>query len=356
MPGNKAAGKTPKTIQPEKSDRQRKKADRLEYETAEKVLELAFLLGGSSGLTQDQMAEEFKVVKRTIQRRLKAVERCFPVHFEEWEEDNTKFYKLRDPKLAPFAKRDLAAFTEEDLAVFNTAALLLRQNDLNAQAETLARAGARLKVLLNLEKPRYADNLEDLLRYEGLARRPGPSRRYNEAAVKDLREAMRSFHQVKIIYAGRESPARDFTLIPLGFLYGERQHYLVASHADGYDSGRPHHFILSRIQKVERLDIIFEENPGFSLEDHAANSFGVYQEKPFQVEWRFSPKAAAEAENYLFHPKQQMKRSADGSLTVRFKAGGRLEMAWHLCTWGREVTVIKPEGFWESVREHLPQF
>jgi len=94
----------------------------------------------------------------------------------------------------------------------------------------------------------------------------------------------------------------------------------------------------------------------FNLAGHAARSFGVYQEEPFEVEWLFGPAVADEAENYIFHPSQQMSRNADGSLTVRFTAGGRLEMAWRLCTWGREVRVVKPTDFWESVRKYLPEF
>ena len=350
MPEDKSAGKTLKEVKLEK-------ADRLAYETAERILRLTMLLGEGAGMTQEQLAEEFKVSQRTIQRMLKAVKRCFPDWLEEevTENDNVKHYNLPAPALAPFAKRALDAFTEEDLAVFPTASRILRQHDLNAQAETLDQAGAKLKILLNLAKPKYADNL-DLLSYEGLARRPGPRRHYNETVVKNLHQALRSFRQVKIIYPGRDGAAKEFTLIPLGFLYGERQHYLVARHADGYDPDNPRHFILSRIQNVEILALDFELDKKFSLEKHAARSFGVYQEEPFEVEWLFSPKAAAEAENYIFHPSQEMSRQADGSLTVRFRAGGRLEMAWHLCTWGREVRVVKPEGFWAGVRNNLPEF
>ncbi len=329
-----------------------------DYGQLEKILKLALMLGESAtGLTVDQIADNLEVSPRTAQRMRDAVDSCFKGRIA-WDrrEDGKKYFRLRTPKLDTLALADLAAFSEEVLAAFPTAVQALRQSNLSAQAEALDRAGARLRVLLNRERPTRAADLEDLLRYEGLARRPGPSRSYDEAVVGSLREALRSFHQVKILYVGREDPAQEFTLIPLGFLYGERQHYLVASHADRYDSGKPHHFIISRIQDVKKLEADFEEDPDFNLADHAARSFGVYQEEPFEVEWLFSPKAADEAENYIFHPSQEMSRHADGSLTVRFTAGGRLEMAWHLCTWGREVKVVKPADFWASVRKHLPEF
>ena len=37
-----------------------------------------------------------------------------------------------------------------------------------------------------------------------------------------------------------------------------------------------------------------------------------------------------------------MEDQPDGSLIVRFRAGGVREMAWHLFTWGNTVRIIKP--------------
>ncbi len=40
---------------------------------------------------------------------------------------------------------------------------------------------------------------------------------------------------------------------------------------------------------------------------------------------------------YVFHPKQRAERMEDGSLMVRFRAGGRQEMEWYLVRWGDHV-------------------
>lgn len=63
------------------------------------------------------------------------------------------------------------------------------------------------------------------------------------------------------------------------------------------------------------------------------------------MEWLFDKEAAEEASQYIFHPTQTMIKNDDGTLTVKFKAGGRLEMDWHLYTWGKHVKVIKPENW-----------
>jgi predicted DNA-binding transcriptional regulator YafY len=42
----------------------------------------------------------------------------------------------------------------------------------------------------------------------------------------------------------------------------------------------------------------------------------------------------------------------DGSLLVRFRASGHLEMAWHLYTWGDSVQVIAPDRLRDMVEGH----
>ena len=68
------------------------------------------------------------------------------------------------------------------------------------------------------------------------------------------------------------------------------------------------------------------------------------------MEWLFDAEVAAEASHYIFHPSQTMRRNPDGSLTVCFKAGGRIEMDWHLYTWGEHVKVIKPAN-WDEMKK-----
>ena len=59
---------------------------------------------------------------------------------------------------------------------------------------------------------------------------------------------------------------------------------------------------------------------------------------------RFAPGAARDASNFVFHPDQTTEPNDDGSLTVRFEAGGIDEMCWHLFTWGESVTIEEPLG------------
>jgi len=105
--------------------------------------------------------------------------------------------------------------------------------------------------------------------------------------------------------------------------------------------------VLFRLDAIHGLEVLDE--PGappsdFDLRAYAERSFGVFQEEPLEVVLRFAPSAAPDARAFLFHPTQTLSDEPDGSLTVRFRAGGMLEIAHHLMTWGPSVTIVAPEG------------
>ena len=95
---------------------------------------------------------------------------------------------------------------------------------------------------------------------------------------------------------------------------------------------------------LDLVDRGFQRREDFNLSAYAAQSFGVFQEEPIDVVLRFEPEAAEDAARWLFHPSQSVVREADGSLTVRFRAGGVQEMCWHLFTWGTAVTIVAPDS------------
>lgn len=115
-------------------------------------------------------------------------------------------------------------------------------------------------------------------------------------------------------------------------------------------------YSLPNIARVELLDDWFSRDPSFSLAEFARASFGVWQEKPVEVAWRVAPEAAAEASEFVFHPTQTLQEQPDGSLLVKFRTGGLLEMAWHLFTWGGAITVVKPKRLAKMLGELAARF
>ncbi len=67
---------------------------------------------------------------------------------------------------------------------------------------------------------------------------------------------------------------------------------------------------------------------------------------------RFAPAAAQQVRETLFHSDQKEEELEDGSIVIRFKAAGHLEMAWYLYQWGDKVDVIKPEPLKRLIADH----
>ena len=124
---------------------------------------------------------------------------------------------------------------------------------------------------------------------------------------------------------GRRSRQR---VQPHGLLYGSRA-YLVGR-SDWTEEMR--YWVLANMSEVTLADEMFEFDDGFDIEEFASRSFGVYQEKPIDVTLRFEAEVAPDVVSFLFHPGQEITENEDGSLTVRFQAGGSLEMCRHLFT------------------------
>ena len=136
--------------------------------------------------------------------------------------------------------------------------------------------------------------------------RPAPRARVDLMIVTALRQAILSNRKVRLHYptAGQGNTV-SIGSIPTAFLYGMR-HYLVAwSESDWARDFRS--FALSNIERVEILEKTFTRKRSFSLRAYAERSFGVFQEKPFDVAWRFSPQAATDARDFLFHPTQILR-------------------------------------------------
>ena len=73
-----------------------------------------------------------------------------------------------------------------------------------------------------------------------------------------------------------------------------------------------------------------------------ARSFGVFQEARQEVVWVVLTRQRGRRTGASFPPIEIKRTLPDGALKVRFIAGGLLEMAWHLFTWGLARRVIQP--------------
>ncbi len=125
---------------------------------------------------------------------------------------------------------------------------------------------------------------------------------------------------------------------PYGIIYGNSA--FLVGHTDRGSDLRL--WRLANISGAGTTARQFAGNPAFDLAEFAKRSFGTFQEDPVAARLRFAAQVSDDVNHFIFHPDQTVTRNTDGSLTVRFAAGGLDEICWHLVTWDTHVTVDEP--------------
>ena len=308
------------------------------------VLRLALALQEPGpGWSLERIREHFGGSRRTAERRLDAVRQIFP-DLEGRLDGHRKLWRLPSGRASA-----LLCWQADEIAALELArdrALRARRHD---HADALDRVLAKIRsLLLPPSARRLAPDVEALVESEGIAARPGPRPRIDTAHMGTLRHAILACRAVRLGYRRRDGGRLTRPLVhPYGFLHGHR-HYLVA-----WSPKREKLvlYALPNVTSVALTDEAFERDPAHDVRAFAERSFGVFQDEPVDVVWRFRRGAAArDAREYVFHPSQELDERPDGSLVVRFRACGLWEMAWHLFTWGDAVQILEPAALLDTYR------
>ncbi|GHF12557.1 WYL domain-containing protein [Kordiimonas sediminis] len=323
----------------------------MRFEKLMQVLDLALeMQARHMGLSLNDIKDKLDVSHRTAQRIVRGLETVFP-QLEQLEgEDREYRWRLPAGSLNGFLNIEA-----EEVAALEIAAVQLTTSGRQVEAEKLNSLEQKLRVALRSDvRRRIEPDLEVLMQAEGLIAIPGPKRAIPAQTVKTIRQAIMAGTRILIRYRKREGEEADYKLDPYGFLYGHR-HYLIAFKPEGGED-YVRKFRLGDILSVTLLNEPFTRLNDFNLQEYSDQSFGVFADGPFDAEWLFTKEAADTAADYVFHPSQTIARNQNGSLTVKFRAGGLQEMAWHLVIWGENVEVIKPVELVEMMKNQMNQW
>ncbi|WP_372611624.1 helix-turn-helix transcriptional regulator [Aquicoccus sp.] len=323
----------------------------MSYSKASDLLRIADMAMASfEGISLRDITREFGCDHRTAQRMMRAFESVFSN--VDVLDDAERRRRWRLPRTDP---RWLQAqgIRDGELAALDMAAKRAERDGAPDDAQRLHALRDRLLAAMPASHARRTEaDAEALLESQGFASRPGPRVVSDMKLLGTLTEALRAPWGLKVLYRGAQDEAPKLRLLePHGLLLGIRR-YLVARPSNG--DGRMRRFRLDRIHSAEIMGRSFARDPDFDLDAFAARAFGSFHsDAEFgPVEWRFTPEAAPTARQFVFHPHQEMTEAPDGSLTVRFRASGHLEMAWHLYTWGDQVEVIAPDALRAMVNHY----
>ena len=321
----------------------------MRYERLKDIVKLAIRMQGlRGGVTLDEIQAEFAVGRRTAERMRDAVEWAFgPLEIADGG-DNKRHWRLRSDAL-----RRLAPLSAEELAELESAAETLERTGFEARAAALRELDTKLRAAQRTDSlARIEADIEALVQAEGLAMRPGP----RPSLDRDLlaRPARGHHHlphrrgPLPVAVHGPAEPPAHRALRP-----ALRQPRLPGG-TDGLEE-QEHAAVAPRQHERGARD---------RRELHRATPTSIWKPTPGapsapsrRSRWTWCcasrPRRSGTPPRFLFHPSQTMEENADGTLTVRFTAGGIDEMCWHLVTWGESVTVEEPDRTPQSPCRHV---
>ncbi len=318
----------------------------MRHDKAFQLIELARRMAASAeGLTLDDMARELAVARRTAERMRDAVLALFPTAEEVFDPPH-KRWRIRGG-LSAFEQ----APTATEMLELTKAAQALRASGEPARAAALESLERKLKAAMrSTALNRMAPDLEALVRAETIAVQAGPRPTADEAMLATIRAAVLAQSPLGFTYSRPNAEPRRRSVAPCGLMFG-RANYLVAADRE---TGRIQTFRLDRMSAVERQEGMAPPPEDFDLAAFASQSFGIYQDQVEDVVLRVAPgEKAAEARGWRWHPTQSLEDQPDGGVLVRFRASGMRELAWHLFTWGDQITILAPDRLKTVMAEEI---
>lgn len=322
----------------------------MSYRNAIDLLTIAALAASARGVGLEDIQRVMERDYRTAQRAVRALRDHFP-ELEDFRDEETGKTRWKLPRSAI---AQLLTPTADELAALSLAEEMLANGAGADQVKALRSLHGKILALIPDERSRRIEADEEaLLLALGHAARPGPRPIGCDTIDVAISTALKGCSRLRIRYRGwKDTAAKDRIVAPHGLLLGARR-YLVAVDLKKIGGGIQH-FRVDGIEDATVLPETFVRKEGFDLDEHAQRCFGSYQQQDgmHDVAWRFAPRAVPRAEGFQFHPTQVVEKQPDGSLMVRFRASGLLEMCWHLYMWGDAVEVLSPPDLARMVAEH----
>ncbi len=323
----------------------------MSFSKTETFLDLARRAASSrQGITLEDVMSRYEVSLRTAQRMLRGLEGQFPNTETITDDQGRKRWRIPGGYL-----REFFSLSAEEVAALDLGISQFNRAGLSIEAKALE--GIRDKILALLPSSHVAriePDADALLEAQGFVARPGPKPRVDEKIASDVAEAIKACRYLDITYRSHldEAPTAR-RVAPYGLLSGARR-YLVALDPQSRRTGTIKTYRMDSISAASVTNEFFKRPTDFNLQKFANRGFALYQNDTEydDVEWRFKPEVADQALCTVFHPEQTEEKLSDGSIIIRFKAAGQLEMAWYLYQWGDKVEVIKPTGLKELMKNH----
>ena len=319
---------------------------------------LTMLQTRGEGIPLRDLADEFGVSERTVQRDFEVLQELgFPIEHEE-DEYGKRFWRM---------PHDFFRTGPLVLSLTEAVSLHLAQRLFTPLAGTHFSDGLdsildKIRSLVPAKALDYFAELDETI----YVRRVGLTDYSTYAGtIHTLAEAARTERSVQLTYRALWRGEEYTTLCdPYGLVYYDGDLFLVG-HSHRAQATRM--FKVTRITELDETAQAFERPPGFSLERHFRDSFGITQTggEPVEIEVKFTGPVAALVEERLWHESQHLswlpteetlfEEAPDEpeALIATFRLADTVEFKRWIKGFGDRAEVLKPDRLRQEMQEEL---
>lgn len=312
----------------------------------DRVLVLVHALSESNeGLTLDEMADRVGVNRRTAERMRDIVALHFDL--EEFPEDRRKRFRIRDS-----LRRVYTRPTPAEVAALQVEVDACTRSSRHDRASPLASLLAKVRSALDdRERRRLDPDFDALSRLQRTVVGPGPITEVSPQSVTVAQNAILCGCCLEFEYSKEDDATPQWRrVIPYGIVHGPVTYLIGKIPGSQYD---PTYYRLDRMSEPRLSQTLGCPPDSWNIDDWLAKSFGIWRDKPRSISLLILPDGVARARSWRFHPHQTFEELADGSLRVRFSAGGLRELAEHLFHWAGELIIEEPQELRDVMNERL---
>lgn len=314
-----------------------------QYSQAGRIHDIIRLIEARRGVSIQEIAEATGVGRRTVHRDLASIQEAGYPLTSEWS-GTEKIYSF----ITGFKDVPPISFNLQELM---TLSLLRSQLDLLSGTPFLDDMQSLFNKVNSVLPPRFAAHLERIAEVS-LPLMQG-RRDYSGSAthLKQIRHALLHQQRISIEYlpVGKKEP-QTYRVDPYTLLFQKGGIYLLGY---AHSRGALRTFAVERIRGVVPGDERFQIPEGFHPGQALESAFGLVAENPMQVEVRFQAEVAHAIRDRVWHPTQEIVTEPDGSLFLRFTAGGKREILSWLLSYGDRVELLAPKELRQEMHEIL---
>lgn len=297
-----------------------------------------------SGISKGELADYFKVSKKTIARDITNLSSCgFPIYEDQdMDRENQVFYYFTEGYRIPDY-----SLTYEDILSLSLASKLWQESGM-VDSESIKNLMRKIDTKLDKSLLKFYRDVQKALISDGTGLIPDSER--TSSNLSQLIRAILNYRKVSFSYYSVQNQKHSHKEVsPLAIKYFNHNYYLAAYYKK---IDQVITFAINRIDSLITCDKPQDEIE-FDSDLYFNSGFGIYSGEVFQVKLQFYPPTSKYIAERIWHPEQKLVHQEDGSLILELPANSLSEMKKFVLSYGSKVKVLEPEELREIITDEV---